>query len=86
MDTDTNPLFIECINNHFNDIDKVKEFYETNKNIINISANDYYIFTGACEMGYLHVAKWLLDILPNLQPNIIHMGFDFKSIIILSPS
>ena len=43
-------------------------------------------FTGACELGYLHVAKWMLDILPNLQPSIIHMGFDYKSIIILSPS
>ena len=80
MDTNTNPLFIEFINNHFNDIDKIKDFYEMNKNNINISANNYYIFTGACEMGYLLVVKWLIDIIPNLEPNIIHIGFDFACI------
>ena len=56
------------------DLTILQNFYEQNKHVINIHANNEFIFLWSCENGYLEVAKWLWSLNQNIN---IHANDEF---------
>jgi len=54
----------------FGEVNLVKEYYQINKHKINISSNEEYIFCSVCSKGYLDIAKFLLEIKPDIDISI----------------
>jgi hypothetical protein len=48
-------------------IDKLREYYGSNKDRIDISANNEEAFRWSCYNGHLSIAKWLLNIKPTID-------------------
>lgn len=51
----------------FGDSDKLIEYYDINKNQINISYNNEEAFIWTCAKGFINIAKWLLSKNSNLN-------------------
>jgi len=49
------------------DVDLVKNYYEFNKNQINISDQNDYLFKRICQSGHLIIIKYLLEIKPDID-------------------